>query len=588
MGDKPKIERIDRGDVTELKTTVNNRREFLGVLGALGMGGLAGCAGGGGDDDQQDKEQENLEDTQGTTRLSVGIQSAPWNFDPALHTDTGSSLVIGLVYDQPIAVDPQTSDLRPDLCTEVGETTDDGQTWQFTLREGVTFHDGSEMTAEDLKYNFDWAANPDNNAAVLGYAPQLENAETEVLDDYTVELTLNDSQSMWNSWMTRIIEGLVPDGSRGEIEEAKGPKGLGTDLTAEPVGTGPFQFVEWQTGSHVQLEAFDDHWRDDIPKVDEFRFEIMEEASSRLSRLRSGGIDMMSRVPPKDFESLQNQPNITGESIPGARTILTYTNLVDTGDNPMANVHNRRAVLHATPTEEILERVFHGQGIPQKGPWFPESEWTSPELKEMELYDLDKAQSELENGPNPDGFEVELMTENVSFFMQTAEILQNELSQIGIDVEIVTMEKASLFSRLYENVDWQLSLNDWTQGIPHVFWWLFADKAPQRNHNNWHHAPAEDPWKPSGPAPPESAQDEFGTDPGSGHEWYRARINEALATTDEEKRKEIAFELQEYVVDQAIGIDILYVNNIEAWKSSVKGYDFGRFNNEYMGCYFEE
>lgn len=584
----PDLSREEHDEYTEFKTAVSSRRELLSVLGAAGVTGIAGCAGGSqeGDGAGSSSDGSEMEDTDGTTRLTVGIQSEPWNFDPALHSDTGSSLVMGLVYDKPITIDPETSDLRADLCTELGETLDDGQTWRYSLREGVTFHDGSEMTAEDLAYNFDWAANPENNAQVLGYAPQLENAETEIIDDYTVELTLNDSQSMWNSWMTRIIEGLVPADSRGDLEEAKGPKGVGTDLTTEPVGTGPFEFEEWQTGSHVHMTAFDDHWREDVPHVDEFRFEIVVEASSRLSQLRSGSSDMMKRVPAKDFEALESESGVTAESVPGARTLVTYTNLVDNGENPMSNVHNRRAVLHSVPTNEIVERVFRGQAIPQTGPWFPDSEWTSPELKEMELYDLDQAQAELEQGPSPDGFEVELMTENVAYMMDSAEIIQNELSQIGVDVEIVTLEKSALFDRLYGNIGWELALNDWTNGIPHVMWWLFADKSPQRNHNNWHHEPADgelsDPWKASGPSPPESAQGEFGTGPGSGHQWYRSRINEALATTDTETRKEIAYELQEYIIDKAIGIDICYVNRIDAWQDSIEGYKFGRWNEEYM------
>lgn len=578
--DIPELTREDRGDYTEFKTTVTSRRELLGVLGVAGIGGLAGCTG-----DDTGPGSSEMEDTDGDTRLTVGIQSEPWNFDPALHSDTGSALVMGLVYDKPITVDPETDDLRADLCTEVPETLDDGQTWRYTLQEGITFHDGSELTAEDLAYNFDWAADPDNSAQVLSYAPQLENAETEIIDDYTVELTLNEPQSMWNSWMTRIIEGLVPADSRGGLEEAKGPKGIGTNLTTNPIGTGPFEYEEWQTGSHVHMTAFDDHWREDIPHVDEFRFEITVEPSSRLSQLRSGSSDMMKRVPAKDFEALESEPGITSESVTGARTLVTYTNLVDNGENPMANVHNRRAVLHSVPTEEIVERVFQGQAIPQTGPWFPDSDLTSPKLKEMDLYDLDQAEAELEQGPDPDGFEVELMTENVPFFMNTAEIIQNELSQIGVDVEIVTLEKSSLFDRLYGNIGWELALNDWTNGIPHVMWWLFADKFPQRNHNNWHHEPEDgelsDPWKPSGPAPPEYAQDEFGTEPGSGHLWFRSRINEALQTADTEARNEIAFELQEYVIEQAICIDICYVNRIDAWQDSIEGYKFGRWNEEY-------
>lgn len=582
------VQRTDKGDVVEYETVVKDRRKFMQLLaGTGGIAALAGCAGGeGGDSGGGSTNTSNGEDDSDTeTVLRVGITAEPWNLDPALHTDVGSALVDTVIYDEVIGLTPD-SELTPELATELAQGSDDGTVWEFSLREGVMFHNGDEMTAEDLKYTFDWIANPDNNAAVLGYAPQLEGAETEVLGDYQLRLTLSEPNSLWNTWMTRAIEGVVPKGSRGDLSDAKGPKGIGTDLTTNPIGTGPFKFEEWQSGSHLTLSAFEDHWRDGPPYVDRMRFEFIPESSTRISRLRSDNLDMINRVPAKDFESLQNAPETSAESIPGRRTITNYFNHNPTAygeENPVANVHNRRAVHYATDAEEVLRSVFQNQGVVQKGPWFPDSEWTSPNLKDMQMYDPEKAQAELEMGPNPDGFSMTTMVENNSTFRQLGTILQDQLSDIGIELEVQSMDSSTLFSRLYGTSRWHMATANWFQSIGSVFWWLFAGFAPQRNHNNWHHGPADEneAWEPNGPAPPESAQDEFGTGPGSGHEWYRARTQQAFSTTNEETQKEIAFELQEYIVDKVIQSDMAYVNRIEAWRDDISDYQMGRFAAEY-------
>lgn len=580
------------------KAEPDGRRDFMKVLGSVaGIGALAGCTGsddgnsGAEDTDSTASEssQDTETDSQKNEKLIIALPAEPWNMDPALHTDAGSNFAQSIVYDEVIGLHYKENDPIPELATELAQPVDDsGKVYDITLKKGVKFHNGKEAKAEDLKYTFDWMANPDNNAATLGYAPQIKNAETEVQGSHSLRLTLSEPHGLWNYWMSRVVNGLVPKDSRGEANEAKGPKGIGTNLTTEPIGTGPFKMEEWEGGNYMRCVAFEDHFRDGIPKIDEIEFQFIPEPTTRISRLRSDNAGFVVDVPPKNFQSTQEAQDINAKSIPGSGSQVIYHNLVETDDNPMSNVYNRRAVHYAVDAQELLERVYRGQGVVQKGPWFPDSDWVPDSLKNMDMYDPERAKSELQKGPNPDGFEVSLMASNNSVQSKSATIIQSQLSEIGIEANVNLLDTGSLFSRLYGTVEWNLSLAGWGQSIPHVFWWLFAGFSPQRNHNSWHHAPAKDPWKPSGPNPPEEYQDEYGTDPGAGHVWFQERLQQAFETTDKQQQREIAFELQEYIVDNVIQTDLMYTNNMEAWREYVKGYKMGTFNSEYRTIDFDK
>jgi peptide/nickel transport system substrate-binding protein len=558
-------------DLTEIDL---NRREFTAIAGALGTGSLAGCLGGvgGGDGGEED------------VRLNVAISAEVWNFDPALWTDTATSTVGQLIYDEPVELTTD-EELAPGLIEEVPEPKNDGKAYEYTLREGLTFHNGDDVTVEDFKYSVDWILNEENNSPVQGRFPFVTG--TEIVDDRTLRLKLEQPFATLNWWLTRGLEGIVPEGSRGSVEEGKGPSGLSTQLTNDPTGagTGPFEFVEWNSGSNVLLERYDDHWRDDLGNVAEINFEFVAENSARLAGLRSGEIDLTDKVPPKDFDSLKEEDGITAESVPGNLTQVLYCNVMS--DGPMGNVHNRRAALFGIDAEEILDEIFYGQGVVQKGPWYPDSEWTSPELKDMQLYDPEKARAELEKAGNPDGFEMEIIATSGSWFKDEAVIIQSQLADIGIDVTVTALDKSALFNKVYGTNDWDAAMEDWGQSIPVATYWLDAGYADNNhNHNNWHHPSddLDDKYEPSGPPAPEDAEGDWS----NGHEWYVNRLKDAQAATDEETQKEIVYELEEYVTKNAIQIDIAYVNSLGAWQNKVNDFDMGTFTNLYRDVTVDE
>nr|WP_303645301.1 ABC transporter substrate-binding protein [Salinirubrum litoreum] len=568
-------------NITEIDIS---KRQFLAMTGTLTGASLAGCAGGdpsssgGGDTGGSDSTSDDTASSGGDpVRLNVAIASEPWNFDPALWADTGSSAIGSLIYDEIIELTPET-ELAPGLVEEVPTPTDDGN-FEYTLREGIEFHNGDPVTVEDFKYSVDWILNPDNNSPIRRRIPNV--ASTEIVGDRTLRFNMETTFTTLNWWLTRGIEGIVPEGSRGSAKEREGPTGIETALTTDPsgYGTGPFQFVEWNSGQNLLLEKNENYWKEGIPNVDEINFQFIPEDSTRLANLRSSSTDLTSAIPAKDFQSLKDAPGIEATSKPGNSTQVIYMNLMEAEGNPMSNVNNRRAVQWAVDAEEILDEIFYGLGEVQAGPWYKDSEWTSPKLKEMEMYDPDKARRELEKAGNPDGFEFRLLTTQGGHFKDEAVVIQNQLSKVGIDMEIVVLEKSALFDQVYGTTDWHAALESWTNAVPVVTYWLSAGFVPNnRNHNNWHHQTddLEDPFEPSGPPAPSDAEGDFS----NGHDWYVQTLQKAQQTADEQEQKELVYRLEEYLVENAIQVDLAYTSKLAAWDESVSGYGLGSFASE--------
>ncbi|WP_350355482.1 ABC transporter substrate-binding protein [Halorarius litoreus] len=559
-----------------------DRRQFLAMSGVLTGTALAGCAGESGTGGEDNSESTGGDGGGGssdeTVRLNVAIASEPWNFDPALWADTGSSAVGSMIYDEVIELSPE-SELQPGLVEEVPKPTNDGMAFDYTLREGLQFHNGDDVTVEDFKYSLDWILNPDNNSPVRRRIPNVDG--TEIVGDRTLRVNLTTEFSTLNWWLTRGLEGIVPKGSRGEAQEKEGPTGISTKLTTDPsgAGTGPFKFVEWNSNQNVLLEKNENYWKDGLPKVDELNFQIIPEDSTRLANLRSGQTDLTTSIPDKDFDSLKSSSDIKTGSVPGNTTEVLYLNLMEAEGNPMSNVNNRRAVQWGIDAEEILDEIFYGRGVAQAGLWYPDSEWTSPKLRDMEMYDQEKAKRELEKAGNPDGFEFEMLVTKGSHLKDQAVVIQNQLSKIGIDVEITTLEKSALFDTVYDTTDWHAALENWTNAVPAVTYWLSTGFVPNaRNHNNWHHQTDDlpDRYAPSGPPAPEDADGDYS----NGHEWYVDTLQKAQSTADEEEQKQIIYRLEEYLVENAIQIDICYSSKIAAWQDSVSGYEMGSFASE--------
>jgi ABC-type transport system substrate-binding protein len=507
--------------------------------------------------------------------LRIGISTEPWDLDPAIETDTGSTYIIQNVYDPLIELDENREPTTEFALAESWEWNDDKTVLTVKLREGIKFHDGSDLDANDLKYNIDWQLDPENEAPNVGSLGPIESVE--VVDTYTFKTTFTapspDAPLLWAG----VLDGIVPEGSHGERSEEKGVAGFaGTDLSRAPIGTGPFKFVEWVSGSHVTLEPFEDYWVEGVPApgIDRAVFEIIPDDAAKEAALVSGSAHIIDKVPFRDFETISNMPGIVTARMPGIQTQLIYINLGappfgigpdQVGDEEaIERAYNlRKFLFHAIDRQEIMDELFYGMGTIQYGPWFPESDWTSPALKEMPTYDPGLAQEYWEkSGYAETGLEFRMMCTNAQWFCDVSTIIQEQLRPYGVDVEVIPIDKSAFFDTMYETFDWDTGMEDWGQGTPLALDWLYYHSyRNNHNHNHWHHADAD------------LREDYHETVPG--HKEFVELWDQANVEPDEQKRKELVWEMLEMVTFDVIQIDMMWLDNLYAWRDSVEGYGDG-------------
>lgn len=214
---------------------------------------------------------------------------------------------------------------------------------------------------------------------------------------------------------------------RGNPPLEKGTSGFaGTDLSRKPVGSGPYKFVKWVSGSQIVLEKNRNYWVDGLPVADKVVFEFIGDEAAKLAALISGSVHIVDKVPYRDFATIKRMPFVKTKRVPGIQTQIIYLNLSAPpfgvseadADNPEAiakALNLRKFLFHAIDREEMAEEIFYGMASNQYGPWYAESEWTSPKLKKMTLHDPELAKKYLAKAGNPDGgLEFRMMATNCS------------------------------------------------------------------------------------------------------------------------------------------------------------------------------
>jgi peptide/nickel transport system substrate-binding protein len=247
-----------------------------------------------------------------------GADDEATTVDPAqVEAGEGGETLITQVYERLVEISPEGPDLVPGLAAEVptvdnGLISEDGLTFTFPIREGVVFHDGTELTAEDVKYSWDRVLTmdlPESNAGLLANIV----ASSEVVDDFTFAVTLQQpSASFLNSVVTASVASIVSQ----DAVEANGGVAAGEVnefMTANTVGTGPYELTAWNRGENMQLSVFEDYWGE--PANVDVRIDIVPDPDTRILGLRAGDYDMIevdpSLVP--DLEGAEGIEVFAGE-----------------------------------------------------------------------------------------------------------------------------------------------------------------------------------------------------------------------------------------------------------------------------------
>lgn len=356
--------------------------------------------------------------------LRVGVQGDPTELDPHLTVLAAAGIVVGLVYEGLVEVDPELVP-QPALA-ESWEISDDGRTYTFALRQGVTFHNGRPFVASDVVYSFERVQNPETASPSASYVGGIATIETP--DDATVVITLASPDA---SFLTKLAFWGVSIVPQEEVERTG-------DLTQAMVGTGPFTFTEYVPNTRVVLGRNENYWQQGKPYLDGVELNIIPEDTSRTTALVSATVDLIEQVPHKDIAILEADDAIV---LAGKRTTNLRWLTFNTRKPPFDQVDFRQAVAKAMDREAIIDAAVFGYGEPLIG-LYPEAFWAGYE-GEIPPPDIEGAKALLAGLSLPEDFRPRLLTwSQYGFLSSTSVVVQEQLRQIGIEAEIDAQENA--------------------------------------------------------------------------------------------------------------------------------------------------
>ena len=392
---------------------------FTAMFLLCGM--LAGCGPTGSSSTTTDGSDDGAKDT-----LIVAIPESPTYMDPMVQASIGTYRVTTQMFDRLVMMDNDMN-LVPGLA-ESWEVIDDTTT-VFHLRQGVKFHNGEEMTSEDVKYSLERCiANPGVNYNYL----IIESITCD--DDYTVTIK---TSAPFNALLYRLsldAASIICKSADTSAEE----------FNKNPVGTGPFKFVSWELGGDVVLEAFEDYWGG-APAVKRVIFRTIPEALNRTIGLETGEVDLAYDLGITDLESLACNESVTTLTSPS--TTVWYVGM-NVQKAPFDNEKVRQAVAYALDPQGYIDLVFSGEATPANYTMLPPS--VDGYVSGCSDYscNVEKAKELLAEAGYPDGFTFTItVPSNYQPHVDTAVVLAQQLSAVGVTADI-------------QKVDWNTWVND--------------------------------------------------------------------------------------------------------------------------------
>ncbi|MAC79347.1 MAG: peptide ABC transporter substrate-binding protein [Rhodobacteraceae bacterium] len=376
--------------------------------------------------------------------ITVTYKDDVATLDPAIGYDWQNWSMIKSLFDGLMDYVPGTTELRPGLA-ESYEVSDDGKTFTFHLREGVKFHNGREMTADDVKYSLDRVTNPETLSPGAGFFASIEgfdaissgDADTlsgvEVVDPLTVKITLTRPDATFLHVMALNFASIVP---KEAVDE------YGADFGKHPVGTGAFKLEDWTIGQKLVFAKNEDYWRDGVPYLDGVTFEVGQEPIVALLRLQQGEVDIPGDgIPPAKFQEVMGDPDQAARVVEGGQLHTGYITLNVTKP-PFDNVEVRQAVNMAINKDRITQ-IINGRAVPATQP-LPPSMPGYTEGYEGYPFDVDAAKAKLADAGFADGFTTELYVMNTDPNPRIAQAIQQDLKAIGITAEIRALASANV------------------------------------------------------------------------------------------------------------------------------------------------
>lgn len=365
--------------------------------------------------------------------LVVGQIAEPQSLDPHAVTATNDFRILVNMYDGLVRFADGTLQVEPALA-ESWEISEDGLTYTFSLRSGVTFHDGSPFDAEAVKFNFERMLDeehPFHNTGPFPLAFFFSAIETvEAVDETTVRITLNEPFAPFLSNLAYPTGLMV---SPAAVEQH------GADFGRNPSGTGAYRFAEWQSNQRVVITRNEDYW-DGAPAPEAVVFRPIVDANTRVAEMLSGGLDIMVEVPPDAIAQFRDAPDFEVYEQAGPHVWFLILNM---REGPFADQRIRQAANYAVNKESLVTDVLQGTAEVSAGPIPPAFGWAYNEEVEPYPYDPDQARELLEEA-GYDGEEITFyVTEGGSGMLDPVAMgtaIQADLAAVGMNVSIETYE----------------------------------------------------------------------------------------------------------------------------------------------------
>ncbi len=444
------------------------RRAILAMAVGLGAIGLAACGGASQDGAAGGGTPAAKADAgpapRGDSTLQVALPEDPASLDPATSAAAVERNVLAQMYDNLVDIDADLQP-RPGGLTESYEMSEDGKTYTFTLREGITFHNGERFDADAVKAHFDRLEDEELASPYLEDFESLGLEEVEVVDPGTVRFRLSRPSPYFLS--------LLADPAGGGIPAPEAAARAGRDFGNEPVGSGPFKLESWKRGDAITLVRNDDYWNPEAPSAGKLVFRGFADSNSALSQFLSGQLDIIAQVSPQGVREIEEG----GDTVLNQAGISTLRVFFNSTRAPFDDVRVRQAVSAAIGRDTVRRTVMREAAVTAGQPLAPIGIYETI-AQEPPARDVERAKELLAEAGLPDGFEFTLLiyADNQEH-ARAAQLLASQLEEVGIRVRIEPMQLSALLEQISaeRDNDYDATLLGGGAGNPDPVPWLYTN-----------------------------------------------------------------------------------------------------------------
>lgn len=354
--------------------------------------------------------------------LTIGLSADPSTLEPMVQSGQAVRLIKMCMYRGLLAYESDGS--IGDEIAESYEVADDNVTYTFHIRPNAKFQDGSDITAEDVKFSFERQLDASVSATFRSdFANMLDHID--VVDAKTVKFVLKQPCAPFIDYLT-LPEAVIVSKAWCNSHN--------NDLNANPMGSGPYTLGSWDKGRQITLKAFDGFYKAGKPETKELDFVVTTDNTTRVNSLKSGEADLIDYVGANDATALEKDSNYTVDVSEGPFMCLQ----INCTKGPLANPKVREAIAYAVNRQGVIDTAFMGRGTAMYGfPTIDGQNGYDGKYDNYFQYNPDKAKELLKEAGYPNGFDVKILsTSTYDFHKQTALVVQDSLKAIGINAEV--------------------------------------------------------------------------------------------------------------------------------------------------------